>query len=110
MSTAPGLHPRHGGGFASLLAYSGMDSAWQKNVYPSQKVTSTWSVPFRCSFEMGCVCGSTAPCYSLPSLGARPGPILFLAATAVIKKSGLANSPEPECRRKETGSEKHEIK
>lgn len=32
------------------------------------------------------MCGSTAPSSFLPSLGAQPGPILFLAATAVIKK------------------------
>lgn len=32
------------------------------------------------------MCGSTAPCSFLPSLGARLGPVLFLAATTVIKK------------------------
>lgn len=37
VSTAPGLRPRHGGGFASLLAYFGMDSAQQKGMHPSKK-------------------------------------------------------------------------
>ena len=53
-----------------------------------------------------CVCGSAASRYSLPSLGVCLVPNLFPVAAALIKKSGSANSPEPEHRKEETASEK----
>lgn len=59
-----------------------------------------------CTCVCVCVCGSAASRYSLPSLGACLVPNLFPVAAALIKKSGSANSPEPEHRKEETASEK----